>query len=347
MEKVNVLVTGVGAPQGLSIMKAIRSSTIPVNIIGCDCNPMSVGLFRSNVGYVVPKATEDNFIDTIINICKKEKIDIIFSGTEKDMKIFSENKQRIEKEAGSFVLVSDTGVLDITMDKYKTIEWLQSQGFDAPRSALPEEKQKVDLLIKEKGFPIIMKPRLDSGGSKWLTEIYSEEELEFYTKKIPSPIIQENVGNNDEEFTIGVFVDNESKCTNVIVMKRWLSCGLTSKAIVDDYPTIREYVKGVAESLKPLGPCNFQLRLHDNKPTIFEINARFSSTTTMRWKFGFNEAEMAIKHFVRGEKIGKINIKKGIAFRYWDEVYVDNEEYERLISAKHISKPKSESYHNF
>lgn len=346
MEVITVLITGVGGSQGHCIMKAVKSSSLPVRVIGCDSNPYSVGLFRVDQGYVIPNASDVSFVDDLINLCKKEQVAIILSGTEKDMSVLAAHKERIEKESGAFVLISSHSVLGIAMDKWQTANWLQRQGFAAPHSTIPEDTANYSSLVAT-GFPLLIKPRLDSGGSRGLTTVYNKEELEFYIKRIPQPVLQQLVGTEDEEYTVGTFVDKNGKCRNAIVMKRELQFGLTYKAQVAEYPEITEYVKKVAERLRPLGPCNFQMRLHNGVPTIFEINARFSSTTAMRWKFGFNDAELAIRHFVLGEEVPPLTITPGYVFRYFDEVYVESEEYEKLFSKKQISRSQSQIYKNF
>jgi carbamoyl-phosphate synthase large subunit len=80
--------------------------------------------------------------------------------------------------------------------------------------------------------------------------------------------------------------------------------------------------QAVAGALRPLGPCNVQLRLTDRGPVPFEINARFSSTTSMRACFGYNEVEMALRCYVLGERIALPHPQRGIALRFWEELYL-------------------------
>jgi carbamoyl-phosphate synthase large subunit len=54
----------------------------------------------------------------------------------------------------------------------------------------------------------------------------------------------------------------------------------------------------------------------------FEINARFSSTTSMRACFGYNEVEMALRCYVLGERIEPPPPRRGRALRFWDEFYL-------------------------
>ena len=104
-------------------------------------------------------------------------------------------------------------------------------------------------------------------------------------------------------------------CTNIAVMK------FVMKNF--RYPEISQYCENVASVIKPLGPFNFQIRMHEKKPYIFEINPRCSSTTVMRAVLGFNEPEMAILDLVLQQKIEMPNIQYRNVFRYWEEAYIE------------------------
>jgi carbamoyl-phosphate synthase large subunit len=58
-------------------------------------------------------------------------------------------------------------------------------------------------------------------------------------------------------------------------------------------------------------------------PVPFEFNPRFSGTTAMRAHFGFNEPAMLIRSYLLGEDVPEPEQRKGLAFRYLDEVFVD------------------------
>jgi carbamoyl-phosphate synthase large subunit len=75
----------------------------------------------------------------------------------------------------------------------------------------------------------------------------------------------------------------------------------------------------IVERLRPLGPCNVQLR----GTTPFELNVRFSGTTPMRARLGFREVEEALRHFVLGEPARELERPtEGVVLRYWNEIYV-------------------------
>lgn len=78
LDTIRLLITGTGAPGFPSILNCLRNNgERELFIVGVDMNPAAV--FRSAVNkfYPVPSATDPAFIDTILEICKKEKIQVL------------------------------------------------------------------------------------------------------------------------------------------------------------------------------------------------------------------------------------------------------------------------------
>jgi carbamoyl-phosphate synthase large subunit len=63
---------------------------------------------------------------------------------------------------------------------------------------------------------------------------------------------------------------------------------------------------------------------------VFEVNPRFSSTTSARAHYGYNEPEMSIRHLVLGEDLERPVIRPGRFFRVIEEVHVDEDAYQQL-----------------
>ena len=118
--------------------------------------------------------------------------------------------------------------------------------------------------------------------------------------------------------------------------------GHTTKAIIEDFPVINKKIKKIAETLNAFGPANFQFRMFNNRPLIFEINCRFSGTTPFCAEVGFNTVEAVIRKVLSGEKVQKLSYKEGIIIRYFNELFVSSSEIKKLKKDKFIKNPKSE-----
>ena len=79
-KEINVLITGVGAPGGVAILKALKHSNLDIRIVTADMNKKSVGLFFSNASYYLPSIKDESYIERLFKICNKVKFDIVFIG---------------------------------------------------------------------------------------------------------------------------------------------------------------------------------------------------------------------------------------------------------------------------
>ena len=76
VERINVLVTGVGGGVGQSIIKCLnlardRRAGVAYQIMGVDADPLAPGLYRCDKGHIVPGATEPGYIDRLLETDKK------------------------------------------------------------------------------------------------------------------------------------------------------------------------------------------------------------------------------------------------------------------------------------
>jgi carbamoyl-phosphate synthase large subunit len=338
MKTLNVLVTGAGGPLGQSIMKAIRQANLSCRLVATDRHPLSVGFQWSERHYVLPSAEEAEYLPRLRAICQAEKVDAILIGSEGEMHVLAENQEAFEGGTGTKIVVSPQEVLEISADKWKTVNFLASNELDYPHSAIPEQADQLEQLLSDHGFPLIVKPRRGSG-SRGMFKVHNRRELNGALVLVNQPIVQEYLEPDEEEYTIAVFMGRDGRAQGAIVMWRELAAGLTYRARVVENDLVADAAAAVANALGPLGPCNVQLRLTERGPVTFEINARFSSTTSMIANFGYNEVEMALRCYVLSENITPPKTRSGIALRYWEEFYLPDPEAVGTIPGDRITDP--------
>jgi len=327
MKKIKVGITGTGSLIGQAIIKSLRFSELAgeIHMIGFDYFEDTMGSFWVEKNFLLPdflkkEITEEDWLNRLMEIISSEAIDVIFIGIDFELELFARHKDVIESNTQCKVMVSSHDVVTIADDKYLTYNFLKSRGLSYPGTLLPEE-----LAEKEIEFPCFVKPRKGSR-SRDVFVVEDSQQLKEILPRIHNPIIQELIGNPNEEYTSGV-ICFDNKVKEMIVLRRDLKDGNTITAYFNkDVPKIiHDYVYQAAENLKPFGACNFQLRLgKDGLPKIFEINARHSGTTYMRAMFGFNEVEYILSYLL-GRKFKKITLKEGRVKRYFDEVFISAE----------------------
>jgi carbamoyl-phosphate synthase large subunit len=104
-----------------------------------------------------------------------------------------------------------------------------------------------------------------------------------------------------------------------------LSNGI-SQGEIGPFPEVTQQCEEIAVALGTRGPLNIQCRLVDGKVYVFEINPRFSGTTSLRAMVGFNEPDLLIRRHVLQEKIEPhFKYGSGIIVRGLSELLINPE----------------------
>jgi carbamoyl-phosphate synthase large subunit len=343
--KKNILVTGAGALLGQGILRLLQISNFEKKIFTADPDPRSTGHWLGDYAITIPKATDANYITAIEKIVVEYDIHAILIGTDVELLKFSEVKDHFLNKYNCKVLVSNKEIIAIANDKFLTAEFLKVNDFPYPKSVMATNKNDLLELQNELGFPLFAKP-IDGARSMGLIKINSLEELLAVYDENSNLVVQQYLSDDLGEFTSGCIVV-DGKCKAITTLRRDLRDGNTYRAYRDENSTkYDEIIMKIAEKLNPDGPANFQFRIFNGEPVIFEINGRFSGTTPLRHFFGFNEVEALLKYYLFNEEISLPNLKKGVVFRTWSDIFIEENHFNQLTTNNILKNPEA-TFYNF
>jgi carbamoyl-phosphate synthase large subunit len=281
MAKLNILVSAVGGDLGQSVIKCLRDSNYHPNILGCDMNPFAGGRADVDEFFPAPPVKDkQQYIDFLLRIIKKKRINYVFLLSDVEIIFFNENRESF-RETNAIFLVSEKHIIDTFMDKYKTAAFFKEKGIAYPRTWLPSQYDN------QLEFPLILKKRRGSGSQR-LFKVNDAEEMQFYLKRNNDMIVQEYLPGEDNEYTAGLFKHGET--IHTITFKRILAPGGFSQQVeLVTEESINKFPKELAGQLDFQGSINVQFRLTHRGCIPFEINPRFSSTVYFRHRFGFKD----------------------------------------------------------
>ena len=328
-----VLITAVGGGGvGEQTLKALRMAG-RYRIVGTDIRSRCAQFALVDEAITLPPASAPEYLEALLSVSSKLGVRAIFPGSEAELRLISNERDALEA-AGLFLPVNPRSVIDTCMDKVATAAFLAAHGFATPRSV---RVQALEDLAGVDRFPVVLKPASGGGGSRDVYIAQTPRELELIGEYILSRetdvMVQEYVGTPDEEYTVGVLHDMDGNFVNSIALRRLLQGQLHARAqipnrtgrtelgdvlvissgvshgYIDDFPDVTRPCERIAAALGSRGPLNVQCRLVDGEVQVFEINPRFSGTTSIRAMVGFNEPDIVLRHHLLGEDLA-------VRFRY-------------------------------
>ena len=333
MQEIRILVLGAGGNVSQGIIKALRNADFSgkkIEITGACISADSVGIYLCDSGAVSPYANEETFLPWLIGICNRERIQMVLTGVEENIMAIVSQMERFRKETDAIFIASDLEKLKIGQDKLLTCEWLSENGLHFPKYCRGDDEAGISKLVFMVGFPLIAKPRMGKG-SHGVVKIENREELEPYIGR-EDYVIQECIGDETKEYTVGCYVDKQGILRETIVMNRKLVDGSTAVAKVVKESAVQREAERICKAFSPRGPLNIQMRMNEKGEAVcFELNVRFSGTTPMRAHFGYRDVEAMVKEYLLEEPIEDcFQVKEGIACRYTNEFYIAGDPMEEL-----------------
>lgn len=315
----NILVTGVGAIIGYGIIRSLHTSRYPVKIVGMDIYSDAVGQNWCDNFEKAILASVPEYPEFIKNVIQKYQIDLVIPGIEQDIMRMAKESNNFQDFNTKFVL-NNLELLTVADDKWLTHLKLLSAGFPTIKTYIDGSYSK---LSEELGVPFLLKPR-KSYASKGIFKLYNEEDFLYWKNKLGDNfMVQEIVGDDNSEYTVGLFGFGDGTSSHKLIFQRKLSGeGATVKAKVRIIPELDNVVDRLVKVFKPIGPTNLQFRYHQGQYLLLEINPRISSSTSLRTAFGFNDAEMCILYYLEGLKPQYQEIRMGYAVRYIEDMII-------------------------
>ncbi|AIY79498.1 ATP-grasp domain-containing protein [Clostridium botulinum] len=274
-------------------------------VIGVDCGDLAPAIQFVDKFYKIHKYNEKEYIDDLIKICKKEKVDLLIPLYEKEFLILCENRGKF-KDVATILLLSNKDIIEICNDKWKTYKFFLDNNINTPISYCKNDIEQLLECEKVKimQFPFIIKPR-DGMGSSNVFKINSIKELEFFKEYVDNYIIQQYV--DGIEYTVDVLCDLNGNVISIVPRERIeVRSGevCKSKAVYDK--RIINSTLDLCQKLKGIGPLTIQCILTKNNEIKFiEINPRFGGGVPLSFECGVDYGKF-FNMFVEGKEVNPI-----------------------------------------
>ncbi|MHA1450995.1 MAG: ATP-grasp domain-containing protein, partial [Candidatus Hodarchaeales archaeon] len=258
-KELTVLVTGSDAPGFSSIVRSLKlSKKYKLKIISTDWKTNLKGKYFANRSYNLPDNKAPEFITELLNVCEKEKVDIILPiRTDDQLPICHHMKDFSDIGSIPAVVTPNPGLMDTALNKLKMLEYLENvSGLKTLDYKVAKTSDDLIRAMKEIGYPKVpvavkpahasgsrgfrvLDPRLDRRKSFFMekpTSVFTTEEelLNIIGDSFPDMLVMEYL--TEPEYTVDVLCYKGR--TFAIVPRRRLKMvgGITVNGLIEKLP---------------------------------------------------------------------------------------------------------------
>lgn len=264
----NILILSCGTRNKL--VEFFRGNRNFDRVIVTDCSEQAPALYAADKYYIVPRMEQEGYLDCILDICRKESIELVLPLQEEELLLTAKNKAYFQS-AGVFPIVSDYEKVVLCKDKYALNNRLMEQGIPA----VPSVSARDFLAQNTEMGEMFVKPRYGAGSVN-TSAVRSRKLLEALVGDTAEElIVQPRL--KGKEFGADVYVDFNSHEVITVFCKQKLRmrAGETEKSLSVLEPAVEKLAADAVMALGLCGPLDVDILEQDGNYYILEINPRF------------------------------------------------------------------------
>ncbi|WP_413511887.1 ATP-grasp domain-containing protein [Myroides odoratus] len=305
-------------------------------IFATDMQLTAPALVDADVALQVPAIYSANYISSLINIIKENRIDAVISLNDLELPILSEAKSDIEA-LGAKVIVSDEKAINIAFDKWETVKFLEKVGLKSPKTFIDFNEAKKAIADGQLNFPLVVKPRWGSASIGIdFPEDLEELELAYKLQSIRlkrtilaeaskadiehAILIQEKIPG--KEYGMDILNDFDGNYIGTFVrQKLQMRSGETDKAISVIDSRFEEIGKIIGKHLKHIGNLDCDVFEYNGELYVLELNPRFGGGYPFSHEAGNNTAAIYIEWLKGNTEVSSFSkYEEGIMFSKCDRL---------------------------
>lgn len=294
-------------------------------VICTDMSNLAPSIYEADKFYTVPRMTAPGYLDVILDICKKEKIDAVLSLIDPELSLLAENRERFEA-VGTTVIGSSYDLCEMSLDKSLMYNWLKDHGYKCAKSYTVKEEFYEDVEAGITKYPVFVKPARGSA-SIAISKVYDKETVELLFAHSEGLMIQEFL--DGQEIGADVYIDMIShEIVSIFTKKKILMrAGETDKAVSFKDEKLFNLIKKFVSEAGYSGQIDIDIFDINGEYYISEVNPRFGGGYPHAYECGVNHMDLIINN-LEGEKNTSIigEYEEGLYMMKYNEIMVRREE---------------------
>lgn len=316
----NILILSAGTRNKI-VQYFVKTLNGTGKVVATDMSNLAPAIYEADNYYLVPKMTAPEYLDVVLDICKKEKITGVLSLIDPELSLLAENKEKLEA-IGTTVIGSSYALCEMSLDKFQMYNWLTARGYRRAKSYMDKEAFFADVDAGVTTYPVFVKPARGSA-SVSISKVYDRETIELLFAHEDGLMIQEFL--DGQEIGADVYIDMVSHEVVSIFTKKKLKmrAGETDKAVSfkDEklFALIERFVKDAGYN----GQIDVDIFDVNGEYYISEVNPRFGGGYPHAFESGVDHMKLIVNNLngkANERSIGKYD--DGVYMMKYNEVMI-------------------------
>lgn len=290
-------------------------------VVATDCSNLAPAVYDADRFYLVPRITAPDYLEHILEICKKERIDGVFSLIDPELSLLAKEKERF-LEIGTVPIISPYDLVETCFDKFRMYQMLRQM--QIPTGVCFMDKEAFYQAVEQGriSYPVFVKP-VKGSASIHINKVYRKEEIELLFEQYDDLMIQEYM--DGQEYGADVYIDMISgECTALFVKKKIkMRAGETDKSVSFRDGKLFAMIKDFVERCGFRGMIDIDIFDVDGTYYISEVNPRFGGGYPHAHACGVNIPRQVLENLEGRRNESKIgNYMENICMMKYNEIAV-------------------------
>ncbi len=338
------LVTAANSLKALVVVRSLGKKDIPVDTADKLNAPLSAysKYSRSYFKYPAPRDNPLDFIDSLIDIVKLNKNDVIIPVHSEETSVIAKYRPKLERYVK--VPLHDYSTMMKANDKGHLMMVAKELGIPIPLTYMADNDEMLREIADRIRFPAVIKLRETTSGIG-LSYVHSKDELiSRYKKTIEDfnltpghyPLIQEYIKGDGYGVSL-LFNHGElrAKFTQKRLREYPINGGPSTIRVSIKHPIMEDYAIKLMKYFNWHGVAMVEFKLEENgRPVLLEINPRFWGSVNQAVQSGVDFPYLLYKMAIEGDVETVLDYKVGIVTK---NIFIDYASiYQSLKKQKNI-----------
>lgn len=289
----NILILSAGTRNKI-VQYFVKTLNGTGKVIATDMSNLAPAIYEADKYYIVPKMTAPEYLDVVLDICKKEEITGMLSLIDPELSLLAENREKFEA-IGTTVIGSSYALCEMSLDKFQMYSWLETHGYRCAKSYMDKDAFYADVDAGVITYPVFVKPARGSASIS-ISKVYDRETVELLFAHEDGLMIQEFL--DGQEIGADVYIDMVSHEVVSIFTKKKLKmrAGETDKAVSfqDEklFALIEQFVKDAGYN----GQIDIDIFDVKGEYYISEVNPRFGGGYPHAFESGADHMKLIVNN---------------------------------------------------